>query len=67
MKTQLRVLGAEKEWPQAELQAHLGVSGSCINFKETGRYDPSLPFAFKIARVFGKNVEEVFRYQDGAF
>jgi len=41
----------------------VGVSRACINAVETGRYDPSLPLAFKIARVFDKNVEEVFLYQ----
>jgi len=66
MKTRLRVLRAEMEWSQAELAAHVGVSRACINSIETGRYDPSLPLAFKIARAFGKNVEEVFLYQDGA-
>ncbi len=66
MKTRLRVLRAENEWSQAELATHVGVSRACINSIETGRYDPSLPLAFKIARAFGKNVEEVFLYQDGA-
>ncbi len=66
MKTRLRVLRAEVEWSQAELALRVGVSRACINSIETGRYDPSLPLAFKIARVFGKNVEEVFLYQDGA-
>ena len=55
MKTRLRVLRAELEWSQAELAMHVGVSRACINSIETGRYDPSLPLAFKIARVFGKN------------
>jgi putative transcriptional regulator len=66
MKTRLRVLRAEMEWSQAELAMRVGVSRACINSIETGRYDPSLPLAFKIARVFSKNVEEVFLYQDGA-
>ena len=65
MKTRLRVLRAEMEWSQAELALRVGVSRACINSIETGRYDPSLPLAFKLARVFGKNVEEVFLYQDG--
>jgi putative transcriptional regulator len=65
MKTRLRVLRAEVEWSQAELALRVGVSRACINSIETGRYDPSLPLAFKIARVFSKNVEEVFLYQDG--
>jgi putative transcriptional regulator len=54
------------EWSQAELALRVGVSRACINSIETGRYDPSLPLGFKIARVFGKNVEEVFLYQDDA-
>jgi putative transcriptional regulator len=63
MKTRLRVLRAERERSQAELAMHVGVSRACINAIETGRYDPSLVLAFKIARIFGKNVEEVFLYQ----
>jgi putative transcriptional regulator len=63
MKTRLRVLRAEKEWSQAELAMHAQVSRACINAIENGRYDPSLTLAFKIARIFGKNVEEVFLYQ----
>lgn len=64
MKTRLRVLRAEKEWSQAELAARVGVARGTINAIETGKYDPSLPLAFKIARIFGKTVEEVFLYQE---
>jgi len=64
MKTRLRVLRAEKEWSQAELADHVGVSRQCINAIETGKYDPSLPLAYKIARTFSKNIEEVFLYQE---
>jgi putative transcriptional regulator len=65
MKTRLRVLRAEKEWSQAELAAHVGVARGTINAIENGKYDPSLPpLAFKIARDFGKNVEEVFLYPE---
>ena len=64
MKTRLRVLRAEKEWSQAELAAYVGVARGTINAIETGKYDPSLPLAFKIARAFAKNVEEVFLYQE---
>ena len=64
MKTRLRVLRAEKEWSQAELAANVGVARGTINAIETGKYDPSLLLAFKIARAFGKNVEEVFLYQE---
>jgi putative transcriptional regulator len=63
MKTRLRVLRAEKEWSQAELATQVGVARGTINAIETGKYDPSLPLAFKIARVFSKTVEEVFLYQ----
>ena len=66
MKTRLRVLRAEREWSQAELAEAVGVSRQTINAIETGKYDPSLPLAFKIARLFGKTVEEVFLYvEDG--
>jgi putative transcriptional regulator len=64
MKTRLGVLRAEKEWSQAELAAHVGVARGTINAIETRKYDPSLPLAFKIARIFGKTVEEVFLYQE---
>jgi putative transcriptional regulator len=56
----LRVLRAERDWSQADLAARLGVSRQTINAIETERYDPSLPLAFKLARVFGKLIEEVF-------
>ena len=62
MKTRLRVLRAEKEWSQAELAETVGVTRQCINAIETGKYEPGLDLAFKIARVFGKNIEEVFIY-----
>jgi putative transcriptional regulator len=65
MKTRLRVLRAEREWTQADLAIHAEVSRACINAIETGRYDPSLSLAFKIARIFGKSVEEIFLYQSG--
>jgi putative transcriptional regulator len=66
----LRVLRAEREWSQADLAARLGVSRQTVNAIETGRYDPSLPLAFKIARLFGKLIEDVFepdeaREEDG--
>ena len=64
MKTRLRVLRAEREWSQAELAAQVGVARGTINALETGKYDPSLPLAFKIARIFGKTVEEVFLYPE---
>lgn len=60
MKNQLRILRAEREWSQAELSERLGVSRQTVNAIETGRYDPSLPLAFDIARLFGKTIEEIF-------
>lgn len=65
MKTRLRVLRAEKEWSQAELAETVGVTRQCINAIETGKYEPGLDLAFKIARVFAKNIEEVFLYAEG--
>ena len=60
MKNRLRVLRAERGWSQADLGAHLDVSRQAINAIETGKYDPSLPLAFKIARLFGLSIEEIF-------
>jgi putative transcriptional regulator len=60
MKNHLRVLRAERDWSQAELAQRLGVSRQTVNAIETGRYDPSLPLAFRVAKVFGKLIEEVF-------
>jgi putative transcriptional regulator len=61
VKNRLRVLRAEMEWSQAELATRLGVSRQTVNAIETGRYDPSLPLAFDIARLFGKQIEEIFQ------
>jgi putative transcriptional regulator len=60
MKNRLRVLRAEREWSQADLAERTGVSRQTINALETGKYDPSLPLAFKIAAVFRKPIEEIF-------
>ena len=60
MKNQLRVLRAERTWSQADLSERLGVSRQTVNAIETGRYDPSLPLAFQIARLFEKPIEEIF-------
>lgn len=60
MKNELRVLRAEHEWSQGDLAEKLGVSRQTVNALETGKYDPSLPLAFKIARLFGKRIEDVF-------
>ena len=60
MKNRLRVLRAEREWSQADLAERLKVSRQSVNAIETGKYDPSLPLAFKLARVFGMSIEEIF-------
>ena len=60
MKNRLRVLRAERELSQAELATRLGVSRQTINVIENGKYDPSLGLAFKIGKLFGKHVEEIF-------
>ncbi len=60
MKNRLRVLRAERAWSQAELADRLGVSRQTINAIEVGKYDPSLPLAFKIARLFGGRIEDIF-------
>ena len=60
MKNSLKVLRAERNWSQADLADKLNVSRQTINAIETGKYDPSLPLAFQIARLFGKKIEEIF-------
>jgi putative transcriptional regulator len=60
MNNRLKVLRAERDWTQADLAASLDVSRQTVNAIETGKYDPSLPLAFKIARLFGKPIEELF-------
>ncbi|MEO0461813.1 MAG: helix-turn-helix transcriptional regulator [Pseudomonadota bacterium] len=60
MKNRLKVLRAERDWSQAELAAHLDVSRQAVNAIETGKHDPSLPLAFRIARLFDMRIEEVF-------
>jgi putative transcriptional regulator len=64
MKNRMRVLRAENDWTQAQLAEKIGVSRQAIIAVENGKYDPALPLAFKIARAFGKNVEEVFIWED---
>lgn len=63
MKNRLRVLRAEREWSQADLAARLEVSRQTVNALETGKYDPSLPLAFKIARLFASRIEDIFQDQ----
>jgi putative transcriptional regulator len=65
MKNKLRVLRAERDWSQAELAKRTAVSRQTINALETGKYDPSLPLAFKIAAVFERPIEEIFDPGDG--
>jgi putative transcriptional regulator len=60
MKNMLKELRAEHGWSQADLAEQLGVSRQTVNAIETEKYDPSLPLAFKIAKLFGKRIEEIF-------
>jgi putative transcriptional regulator len=60
MKNKLRELRAAKNWSQSDLADQLGVSRQTINAIETEKYDPSLPLAFKVARLFKKPIEEIF-------
>jgi putative transcriptional regulator len=63
MKNTLRVLRAERRWSQAELAEKLGVSRQTVNAIETGRYDPSLPLAFTIGRLFERPIEQIFEFE----
>ena len=65
MDNRLRVLRAERAWSQAELAERVGVSRQTVNAVETGKYDPSLPLAFKLARLFELPIEQIFLF-DGA-
>lgn len=60
MKGRLRELRAERGWSQGELAERLGVSRQTVNSIETGKYDPSLPLAFEIGRLFGRRIEDIF-------
>jgi putative transcriptional regulator len=60
MKNKLRVLRAEREWSQGELSQHLGVSRQAINAIETGKHDPSLELAFRMAKLFQLTIEQIF-------
>ena len=60
MNNRLKVLRAERDWSQGDLAERLGVSRQSVNAVETGRYDPSLPLAFRIAELFGLAIENVF-------
>ena len=60
MKNRLKVLRAERDWSQSDLAARLDVSRQSVNAIETGRYDPSLPLAFRIAAIFDLPIEAIF-------
>ena len=60
MNNRLKVLRAERNWSQAELGLRLDVSRQAVNAIETGKHDPSLPLAFRIARLFNLSIEEIF-------
>ncbi|MGZ8287008.1 MAG: helix-turn-helix transcriptional regulator [Allosphingosinicella sp.] len=64
MKNRLKVLRAERDWSQGDLAERLQVSRQSVNAIETGRYDPSLPLAFRIAKLFGLPVEAIFEAED---
>ncbi len=61
MKNRLKVLRAERDWSQAELAQRLEVSRQSVNAIETGKFDPSLPLAFRLARLFGLPIEVIFQ------
>lgn len=65
MRNRLKVLRAELDWTQARLAGELGVSRQTVNAIEKGKYDPSLPLAFKIARTFGQRIEDIFSDEEG--
>ena len=60
MRNRLKVLRAERDWSQGDLAERLSVSRQSVNAIETGKYDPSLPLAFRIAELFGAPIEEIF-------
>lgn len=60
MKNRLKILRAERDWNQQDLADALGVSRQSVNAIETGKYDPSLPLAFRIADLFGLTIEAIF-------
>ncbi len=65
MKNRLKVLRAERDWSQGDLARALGVSRQTVNAIETGKYDPSLPLAFRIADLFAQRIEKIF-FPEGA-
>jgi putative transcriptional regulator len=65
MKNRIRVLRAERTWSQGDLARQLGVSRQTVNAIETEKYDPSLPLAFRFARLFGQSIEQIFEAEEG--
>ncbi|MCI0377898.1 MAG: helix-turn-helix transcriptional regulator [Gemmataceae bacterium] len=61
MKNRLKVLRAERDWSQADLAERLHVSRQTVNAVETGKYEPSLSLAFRMARLFGQRIEDIFQ------
>jgi len=66
VRNRLKILRAERDWSQADLARRLDVSRQTVNAIETGRYDPSLPLAFRLARLFGQPIESIFEGEDPA-
>lgn len=66
MKNRLKVLRAERDWTQAKLAEELDVSRQTINAIETGKFDPSLPLAFKAARLFKLSIEDIFQDEESS-
>lgn len=64
MKNRIKVLRAERNWTQADLAQKIDVSRNSVMAIESGKYDPSLPLAFRIADVFGQRIEEIFQRED---
>jgi putative transcriptional regulator len=64
MNNRLRVLRAERGWSQADLADRVGVSRQTAHAMETGKYAPSLPLAFKVAKAFGLKIEEIFQFEE---
>ena len=66
MKNRLKVLRAERDWTQAQLANELEVSRQTVNAIEKGKFDPSLPLAFKAARLFGLSIEQIFQDEEAS-
>ena len=66
MKNRLKVLRAERDWTQAQLAKELNVSRQTVNAIEKGKFDPSLPLAFRAARLFKLSIEEIFQDEEAA-